>query len=1227
MTTLDLTGPRPRIDLAAVSPPLTVDQRAAMALDRELFVTAGAGAGKTHVLSLRYVALLLELAVDAASAPGVPRPDIESVLVLTFTEKAAEEMTARCYRRLLELAEAVRAQHDALDRRWPGAGRRLGVAVGHLVEAFGAARISTFHAFCARLLRELPAEAGVRPGFEVLEEAEAAAWAQQASEEALEAHVARAPADLAWLLQGFGGRSALLEAAATAVSERGRLASVLQAHADRKVDAQTLLRGASVSPGEALRWLRQTGRPRLDDVAIALAAGPVPPAEVNRVRAALAALPDTPPSDAGALDLYALYARTLSTLLTDDGSRVRGLSHPTFLGARAAWPDGRAYTFAKAALDAIADASRDWPARWAAARELPTRVDVAMLEVLTPFSQIVRDALTRLRARFAHRGAVDFAELQVCAIRAVSSEGVLDLLRRRHRYVMVDEFQDTDAAQWQIVSRIGRCPGAPADRIFVVGDVKQAIYGFRGGDVTLFADAPAVGLAANFRSRPELIGWFNAFFGTVLGPARADRPAFEASYEPLGAARDAPGGTVTLLVQPATAAGADAVREAEAVARLCAAELLSGRGAFAELLDRDRHPLPPVAVLLRSRTRLGLFEAALRRHGVSYVVAKGVGFWERAEVLDLVNALSALATGDPIALVGVLRSPLLCVPDQEIHDLVTGRHTPEGVDPLASFGSAPLREAPPSLARAARLFGGWRDVRDRLPVAGLLREILSRATGWHAHALSDPQGQATANARRLVTLAERFDARGLGLREATRSLHAQAWRGVRESEATLGPTEARVVLMTVHAAKGLEFPVVIAPELGARPDASPSPLAIGRVGGEAAIACRAPDPDARIRRTARPGRFAALERVRAEEEAAEQRRLLYVAVTRAEDHLVLVGSLSAKAAATPVTWMDLVRAHHGETPVDRDGLRVRAIADVLALEPPPRPPPPPPPPPTAADARRIAAVPGLVEIEVSPSGLDVYEACPARWYRRYRLQVPETGDVEAPERAALLAGLRGQVVHSLLEDDRPEDEELARVRFEAQALGIGATEDEVGAGLATLREHLETAAQDPWLAAVLAAPGFSEVPFRIASRASATGVQVVLKGQIDRLWFDAAADTWVVLDYKSEIVRGPIEAAAARHERQLFAYAEAAERVLRGHGQRGVDRGELYFTDRGAVVAFGPWDAADRRRFEARLHDLGETANRGWATVEAEATSGDVARPCARCGYWARGCRGATSVP
>jgi ATP-dependent helicase/nuclease subunit A len=1096
------TGAQTDLDLDAIR--LTDAQRDALAIDRHVVVSAGAGSGKTHTLSWRFVRLLI---TNAASGS----PDIESVVVLTFTEKAAEEMAERCRSRLSTVVRhAIAIDHPLAD------------ALAGLLDRFEGARIGTFHSFCARLLRENPI---VGQDLDILEPEEASALRSGVAQTVVERLVARHDPQLGVLLDGFGSRRALLAAVEQALDAGEDLVERLEAHADDRVPL--VLDAAQTARWRT--WLERTGLPLLGMAAKLTAPGRS--VWHARLRPLLEPLPDDP------LDLHTRAIAVTAALLTSDG-RLRTLTHPSVLGAKAVWRDARRYAAAKAALGALADRAADWPERHQEARLLPTRADQRLLETLVPFAQLVLAARAELRTAHRARGALDFDRLQDVAVAAVlSDEALRHRLRERHRWLMVDEFQDTDPRQWAMVRALGdAAPGEPADRVFLVGDVKQAIYGFRGGEVRLFHEAAAhlgvepIALPENFRSAPPLITWFNRMFPAVLG----------AAWDPVVAGRtDDSTGTVTWL-------SADTVDEqAAAVTGLLAAALTTDR--FGDLASS---PTPPIAILLRTRTRLDQWEAALRRAGIPYQVGKGVGFWTREEVVDVVNLLHAAVTSDRLSWIGALRSPILDAPEQDVHAFASGGGLPAAAQQVLAHV--------PTLGAGA--FPSW------------CRALLDRLDAWRWW-----DSEARANVAQLLELVDAWDQAAL---QTVERLMDRVQRRPRASEAPLDDSPARVVLLTVHAAKGLEFPVVVVPELDRRASGRPASLTVARVDQTWVMAATVDDVDAVVQSRATPSLLVRARQVLRTEAEEESARLLYVALTRAVDHLVLAGPDDPPAG----TWGDLLRDPPDTT------LRPRVTpSDARSPLPRDRPLFPSPP-------RPGGFVP--TQVRLVASDLADGETCAARWFRRARLGQPESTTVD-PDRQR--AALRGTVLHSLLEDGLLDDPALARRRWRAASAHL--PDADRRRGEASVLRHLARCAADPVVRAALDAPGFDELALRVPFPGG------VLEGRIDRLYIDRERGGFVVLDYKTA------GRAAEPHRLQLAVYAWAAATLLAANGQDvPVVGGQLVFTGHDAHVDV-PFDDATLAAVPHRLAALAALTD----LAHAETVARDQPeRPCAACAFRCR---------
>lgn len=830
------------------APPASPEQEAILDFETDLVVSAGAGSGKTRTLVDLYARILAE--PELVGADSVAPSEI---LCLTFTERAAREILHRVRKKIDDPAT---------------------------LRALESAPVTTFHAWCAGVLRDHPLEAGVDPRFTVLAEEAADELLRRAAVESLR--------------RGLEGD----EAARRAVETLG-----LGGAAARVADLVRALRTAGWERGRPIERFEE----RVAEVAAELR-GPLAAAVTAAVEALLAA--------AGAADLTPTGERYL------DDCRA----------AAAAWRSARGPDAARRLDEAVTAPARSWRAprfpeatvlrhavkdalaEWSAAR---LEVDhAAELGAWPALAVTVREAYRHARSA---RGALDYDDLLLRTRDLLRSHAeTLRLYRRRYRVVLVDEHQDTDPVQHEILETL-LGPGAFAGegdgpRWCVVGDARQSIYGFRGATVAAFADLVRGArerdahrtLSVNFRSRRELIAFHNEFFPEVLtaGPA-AERLAYVAQER----WRPAAGGRAVELLDPEglDVAAAEAREiEARAVAARLAATCDPDHPDAVHVVDPDDDDPRPAGpgdavILMRRLTQVEPYRRALQAAGLETVVVGSGAFYGRQEVFDVLNALeAALAPEDPVPLVAFLRSPMVGLADDVVWRLVrAGRAGDAALWPsvLAGAHRAGLdAEDRGKFDEARAVIDGIRERADANGPGQVVGWLVDR-TGYAAvlDALPD-RGQRRANLSRLVALADRAPAEGLPLlADWVAELRARVESPPRQRDATLPEAEDRIRILTIHQAKGLEFPVVVLADIGGGTRTGLGGVAFDPDLG--VVAKRWADPAADPLPTRS---YALASRADAEREAAEEARLLYVAATRARDRLIF------SAGATTGTWAEWV---------------------------------------------------------------------------------------------------------------------------------------------------------------------------------------------------------------------------------------------------------------------------------------------------------------------------------
>jgi ATP-dependent helicase/nuclease subunit A len=845
-------------------------RRIAVDPSQNVVLEASAGTGKTRVLVERYVNLLLA---------GV---DPDNILAITFTRKAAAEMRLRIVERLKEAGRS--SQLDA--GRW----RELRSRLSDIA-------ISTIDAFCLSLVGEFPLEAGVDPGFALADETEALRLMEEALDRAM--RISRAQAredpDVALVFAQLGER---------------RLRAGIGALLDRRLVAPAVLRRFLENGPKDLTVERACQRAcdRLRELFLDLPGGverflsdgptrhPAFAMLAADIRALAASAPAAerpcafpPPLSPGAV--RAVVDRLRAYFLTRQGEpRKAGFSGTGFAAgdcaSAAAWKRhrDRAAALAPALAEAVRAFRRD--------------LNVAMARGVW---RIYGVALSAYRETLDTHALLDFSGVLERALELLKQMDEFARsryrLEARYHHVLVDEFQDTSRAQWELVAQLvrswGEGSGASSDAlapsIFVVGDRKQSIYGFRDAEAALIDEAaefiealrpegrPRQAIAVSFRAAPPLVGFVNDLFAEIeKAPGRrdafryAERDRFPVDVAELDRAAFEPP-SVGMIA-------AEGVREAaERVAGEIVA-LLSD----CQVRDRQtgaRRPARPadIAILFRSRDSHRAFEAALERHDVPTYVYKGLGFFDAPEVQDAVALVRFLAQpASNLRAAALLRSRLVRLSDDGVRRLapalaaaLTNRAQPAAWATLTA-------EDWMVLDRTRTAVGIWLDQVDRITPAELVDDILRQTA--YAYELGGPrQLQARENLKKLRGLVRRVQNRGYATL-ARIAEHLDRLSVGDESNAAIDAVNA-VSLMTVHAAKGLEFPIVFVVNIGRGTGNAQAPIRVGLdPGDEASVAVADYQSESDGDKEAR--------------EREETKRLLYVAVTRARDRLYLAATVS-----------------------------------------------------------------------------------------------------------------------------------------------------------------------------------------------------------------------------------------------------------------------------------------------------------------------------------------------
>ena len=1226
----------------------TDSQKLACDISRNIAVTAGAGSGKTSILVERYLWCLQNNDYQ-----------VRRIVAITFTEKAAGEMLGRIRDRVL-----TRISSEIGDsQQWED-----------ILEQLPLANISTIHGFCQRLLREFPIEASVDPNFEVFDEAARHILLTHLCDELIRQ---RAESDdqhirlLAQLWTSSTLRNVLIQL----LEFRDKSLPWAEQIVEQRFPdyLNHLYRLVEQLQQQGIRYLASHPHWQGNIQQITTL---IPTGDTSKLTSRCRNIIDFDAEFRQQHDL-AQQLTTLAMLKKDC----------RMITPNKAWKEDNRHLRLKAVfahLKTLYD-------RHLPQYDIHADLESNSFLIQQALAHLLLAAYDLYSREKVARQMLDFDDLQERALLLLEHPAVYPLLSRRYDYIMVDEFQDTNQLQWEIIRRLGDTgQGLPKDKFCVVGDEKQSIYMFRGAEVSVFGDVcqelqqanrdhqlltaplkmPEFGdppkvhevqksgeliMAENFRSSKPLIFFLNYLFSRLfLHSFDAIRP-YEVTHQQLIARRQTPQdaqqtGTESIPLHPvefllaeqtfASNNDSPALEEPELVALRIWELLDTSQPSGSQESESPPLRFQDIAILLRTRTRLKAFEEALRQHHIPFIVAGGIGFYEQQEIYDLANLLRFLAdTQEEIPLAGILRSPLLSFSDDQLLYAVAGirsetewtlwgklRHHAQSPDLI------PQELDPPKFVHAYNLLCRWQSLSERIPMTHLIRQVLEDTGLYGILAGNHDEIQRINNIEKLLDIARKFENEGFQtLSDFVLYLDQLIAIGEREGEAQIHTEGMNVVqLMTIHAAKGLEFPVVFVPELE-RPfnygssepvyiDALPSvyqhdgmPTIIAGLKGL--------DPeqnyaaDNTIQRNY-------LKRLNEEKTDAEMKRLLYVACTRAEDHLILSGTLTERVSQNSwFSWLkDILPLEEAFSQQHPIMLNSEADSDeeILTLEIPIR---------TASNYQESQLFKRALEqktkesqetlnlnilekqytmgstsevasilspngeiisaaellhtnlrpvkgheneiFRISPSTLHLLFQCPRKYYYQEILQfnkplLQELFPVpEMTKEQPSFGAKRGTIIHSLFEkqifdDLYNEQERQTRITRTLCDFDIPSYEKS-RMGLDAAINKARIHYESSGLKDLLASSAEVHREYPFQLKLG----QAAISGVLDVLFLDAVTNTWTILDYKSnEVEIEEIEGEISKHgyDIQMQMYALAVSRLLQVSEVRCI----LFFTFAGS---------------------------------------------------------------
>lgn len=1048
---------------------------------------AGAGSGKTYVLMKRFVQILRsDLSVNPTN-----------IVAITFTRKAADEIKGRVRQAVSECVE--QAQNDLERLRWQE----------HL-QKVESAPISTIHSLCSRILRDNPVETQLDPEFTILEDFEAQDFFKETLQQYLRKNI-KENAALRRLVQTYGVNSFVNQATALGdkLSELVREDNLAEPYLKAKEELPALQQKLFAVVREVIEAREALGAKTKGRQTLTEAAG-----LLDEMQKQLLALePDCSLLDASGV--VKVSGKALAAELTNLKNLRQELNH-VILNAKGC------------------DLVQDWLA-------------------------VLQEFYACLSARKQENNVLFNDDLDLLAIEHLQkNEALRQKYQERYKYIMVDEFQDTNERQRQLIYLLCGNKLDNTNNLFIVGDVKQSIYRFRHADVSVFNRVKEdiaqnagqnLGMKTNFRSTQSIVESCNTAFCQLM-----DLPKEEICLEHHEGANT--GGAKVCLLQVPYKSKDDELgakedkwqKEAEAIAAYLQQELPK--------VEPQLRPGASKAILLRAMTHCEILRQTLQGYGINCVVVKGKGFYEQQEVLDILNLLAALHNRyASLELAGALRSNYFGLDDATLTQLFWQTENDKPLwDVLQAVGSGELQlNLPPeqqALAmQAAERLRSLRQAAALMALPELFAQLWDELKPEFVLSQQENGHSKLANVKKLRRLAQQYcQTKQASLAEWLQNVKDLRASSSKEPAATVQADDA-LQIMTIHNSKGLEFDLVILPQLdkSVHGDNASIKYLPGKEDEQGLLGIKVPDKEMQLQNS---GVYELAKARDSELEEEESRRLLYVAMTRAQKQLLMVGTVAEEklpeaVIALPAAkswwqqlqavyevdwdkqesscpWVRLLCADALSQAVAQQGEQQKLALEPLALAPLPA---------YAACGRTC----------FTASALQTYLHCQRQYYYQQVLAVPELEQTVAGEQAhELPASVTGSIVHKALE---------LYNGYNAEAVFAIALDEFAPGAAATQAKSMF----DAYIVSDLykALPKKQKREFEFVQPLQQ---ELAAEGVIDLLAFDED-DNMIIVDYKTGTPPEPDEVKLG-YAYQLALYKDAAEKLYPG---KRVVRAELHF--------------------------------------------------------------------
>ena len=856
-----------------MSKTLTTYQKNALDYSKHIVLTANAGSGKTFVFAERFVKIALS-----------ENPELDKLVAITFTEKAAGELYSGIAKKVESKRIENKDNYAILSL--------LNKIRKHLVSA----KISTIHSFCIDLLREFSPEAGIDANFTPLDPALSATYLEKSFDDVYSDLLKSDSVQLKNMVRYFGSKNMLKEALFSGIRKR--------------VIADKIMKSFYVDGNYSFEKINETTEHLFNIIIPSLLQTYISNiTEINNI--VLSENPGNKTAESVAIFLNKLeqtdsYLDKL-ILLNDDSFKSTLFTNSLNVKVR-----GYTQRIESSELQRLLDTVNN-ETKFLLSFNYKTLYDFSdkLSAVANDFFFLLKKIKDHYDEKKNQSGSLDFDDILIITERIVNRKDVAEKLRQKYKYIMIDEYQDTNELQHDIFIPI--LDGLKSGNLFVVGDVKQSIYRFNNAELEVFRetanqiskhDGALLELPHSFRLAPNIALFTNTIFSKLFSNPN---PVFnEVEFSELASARklEEKGDITFLLTNKEDDSPSEAKMIADKIIELTSSEK---RIAFGD-----------IAILFRKNKDLTDLEKELSREKIPYSVVGGRGYYQEMVVGDIHNYLSFLISqSNDAALLGLLRSPFYAFPDSLIFNisLETGGTLWDKVKTFSVNSEF--------TSNAVKLIQKHIMLAETSDISLLLSSLLEDTSYWSVIASKENAKQEIANTKKLIRFSvEAIESETTSLYDFTQKLGTAIKETTDEGFAQLEESDKSVKLLTIHKSKGLEFDTVFLYRLNDALKNENLKSKSVSLDKEFGFVSTVPDPNGYFKPYVTPTHLWLYNYYNKRKESAEAQRLLYVAITRAVNSLYLTATLGKNGKVNNSSFLKMIQ----------DGLQTDLTGDKLFIE-------------------------------------------------------------------------------------------------------------------------------------------------------------------------------------------------------------------------------------------------------------------------------------------------------